>query len=267
VAEPGIAFVCPTYGQFGYAIKAIRSFLRYTPNPTAIVVDDASPGWEDPAWRAFLDSILPRRIVHRFPDNGGLTRSWNLGIRRALSSGVDYIIAGNSDILFCRGWYRGLIAALNSGYALAGPVSNAPGPTSLGLADVTRYCREYVVTDECSYLDSLSEALQSRFRGQVAEARINGFFQMARGETWWDGRFDDGHIYRPINIFSGDVPNPTPLMTYNEDELQARWAGKGWKSAVCPSSFIFHYRSATRGEEYLHGLWFRAGDAQSCDKR
>jgi hypothetical protein len=69
---------------------------------------------------------------------------------------------------------------------------------------------------------------------------------MARADVWWAGRYDDDHIYRPHNVMTG-----------SEDELQARWAAQGRKAVVCPASFIFHYRSVSRGGDYLHGLWYR----------
>jgi GT2 family glycosyltransferase len=47
------------------------------------------------------------------------------------------------------------------------------------------------------------------------------------------------------------------MMTGNEDELQARWAKKGMKSGVVLSTFIFHYRSVSRGDKYKWGRWYR----------
>lgn len=246
MAGPTIAFICPTCGHFDYAIKAIRSFLEYTPDPVAIVVDDASPDWDEPRWRAFVDSGRPRVSHHRFRENGGLTRSWNWGIRRAIDMGAGYVIAGNSDILFCEGWYRGLVEALESGHALAGPISNAPGPTSRGKACIAAYYPGFRLVDDLDYLNYVSGVLRRAYLGYHVVASINGFFQMARADVWWAGRYDDDHVYQPRN-----------LMTGSEDELQARWAALGRKAVVCPASFIFHYRSVTRGRDYLHGLWYR----------
>ena len=42
-----------------------------------------------------------------------------------------------------------------------------------------------------------------------------------------------------------------------EDELQDRWKAKGWKFGVACGSFIFHYRSVTRGIKYAKGKWSR----------
>jgi len=54
-------------------------------------------------------------------------------------------------------------------------------------------------------------------------------------------------------------PAPRFALTQNEDELQARFQAAGWRSVVSLRSFIFHYRSVTRGEQSKHGRWVFAG--------
>ena len=51
---PLVAGIIPTYGQFDYARIATESFLRSERDSVAIVVDDASPDWND-RWREGLD--------------------------------------------------------------------------------------------------------------------------------------------------------------------------------------------------------------------
>jgi hypothetical protein len=46
-------------------------------------------------------------------------------------------------------------------------------------------------------------------------------------------------------------------MTGNEDELQSRWRAKGMKFAAALGSFIFHYRSVSRGKKFAKGKWLR----------
>jgi hypothetical protein len=258
-----IGFVCPTYSQFPYAERAISTFLEYTPGGLAIVVDDASPDWDDKDWQSFL-YIEPvgvlRAVVNRFEQNGGLTRSWNAGLSIARVYDCEYAIAGNSDVIFGARWYEGLLDALNAGYHLVGPVSNAPGITAKGYAEVWRYDSTYATTDDQEYIDNLSCSLRERYPTSIVEAPVNGFFQMARVADWWSGAYDAkaGQVYKPSNEFTSEGRrNPTPLMTLNEDELQGRWAKLGRKTAVVPSSFIFHYRAVTRGPKYLRGRWFR----------
>jgi len=259
-----IAFVCPTYKEtelHAYTMACLHSFFQHTKDGLAIVVDDASTGWTQALAKKLADTpMFPGQQceVLRFKNWGGLTRSWNLGLKKASELKADYAIAGNNDVLFTPRWYEGLMLALEHGYHLAGPVSNAPGITAQGLAEVWRYHPSYEVKDDPNYLKQVAEYLRGEHAGTLIEAKVNGFFQFARMRTWEAGKFDADHYYRPRNDFnSKGKRNPTPLMTLNEDELQGRWHRKGWKSVVVPSSFIFHYRAVTRGKKHTQGRWFR----------
>ncbi len=106
-----VAAIIPTYGAFDYARKAISTFLERTKDGTAILVDDASPGWNPDDWERWIDKGMQGRIfVHHFADRGGLTRSWNWGLRKAREFGAEYAVAANSDILFTSGWFDGVAA-------------------------------------------------------------------------------------------------------------------------------------------------------------
>lgn len=258
-----IGFVCPTYKHDDYTARAIASFFKYTPDGYCILVDDASPYWTARTQETYA-ALLPQprgnqgMAIHHFPEWGGLTRSWNKGLEIARQQGMTYAIAGNNDILFNEGWYEGMCATLDAGYALTGPLSNAPGITGQGIQEIWRYVPEYQLTDDPAYHNQLSAQLKARYAGNVVEGNINGFFLMAKMATWQEGRYDDQHFFCPRNDFnSKGQPNPTPLMTLNEDELERRWHQRGWKFAVSVSSFIFHYRAVTRGRRYCRGRWMR----------
>lgn len=262
-----IGYICPTYQEeslHDYTLRALESFFKYTADGVALVVDDASPGWSDKI-EADIGRVprFPGQDVHihRYAEWGGLTRSWNQGMRMARELNLDYVIAGNNDVLFTRFWYEGLLHALEHGYKLVGPISNAPGITALGHAEVDRYVANYQTTDDPAYINEVADALRAQYAGKVIPAKVNGFFQLAKTAVWWQGRYDDEHVYKPRNDFnSHGKPNPTPLMTLNEDELQGRWNQKGWQTAVVPSSFIFHYRAVARGNAYRRGKWHRLTD-------
>jgi glycosyltransferase involved in cell wall biosynthesis len=253
-----IGFVCPVYNAVQlhyYTSTALTSFFQTTPDGVAIVVDDATPDWTED-----YENLLRRTVlgysgceleIIRFPENGGLTRSWNTGLARALDLNLDYAIAGNNDIIFTPEWYLGLCDALQRGYALVGPLSNAPGITAGKRQQISRHYPEYRPNDSPAHLAKVSRHIQRHNKNKIVAHKINGFFQMATCATWDAGRYSPEHIYRPSNpkMSNGSV-NPTPLMTGNEDELQARWAKLKLKSAIALSSYIFHYRSVTRGEQY-----------------
>jgi hypothetical protein len=258
-----IAYICPTYQEeelHSYTMSALDTFFTHTAGGLAIVVDDASKGF-----KRFIPDIqkTPKFegqevIVHHFDQWGGLTRSWNKGLEIAAQAGATYACPSNNDILFTPHWYEGLLHALENGYALAGPLSNAPGITAKGRAEVWRYVNDYKTTDDRDYIDGIADELRKKNMGKLVEAHVNGFFQIGKMSSFEEGRYDDKHYYCPRNDKnSRGQRNPTPLMTLNEDELQGRWAKKKWKFAVVLSSFLFHYRAVTRGGKHRKGRWFR----------
>lgn len=258
MAEPKIAVIVPSYSVFDYARRTLLSLAKYTPNAVAIVVDDASPDWDD-GWYRDIDIEVD---VHRFDYNGGLTRSWNHGFEMARKHDPDYIVSGNNDILFTAGWYRGLIGSLRNGLALAGPLSNAPGETSAGRQGIKTYVPNYVLTDTAKYNNQLAAMIWKEYGSKIVCTKVNGFFMMAEASVWYGNAYDERNVFCPVNThMPSGRKNITPLMTGNEDELQARWGKSGLKFGAALGSFIFHYRSVARGSKYVKGSWVRMTDA------
>ena len=260
-----IGFICPVYNATAFASytqKALKSFFDTTPNGVAIVVNDGSAGWNDDYEQSLLKLADSYPIVSlyilKFYTSGGLTRSWNAGLAKAAELNLDYVIAGNNDIIFSAGWHEGMTYALANGYSLVGPVSNAPGVTAKGRQNVETYIPNYKLTDDSIEIEQVATQLKQMHSNKILERNINGFFLMATLKAWEAGKFDEHHFFRPKNKYYvyGRL-NPTPMMTGNEDELQGRWAKKGMKSGVVLSTFIFHYRSVSRGDKYKWGKWYR----------
>ena len=259
-----IGFICPTYrakALHDYTETALRSFFATTPGGTAIVVDDGTPGW-DTKYEAKLgniaDECLGKLHHYHFPKKLGLTRSWNKGLSIADMLDLDYAIAGNNDVIFTKGWHQGMLHALDSGYAMVGPLSNAPGITAKGKQEVVKYFPKYKVIDDLAYLDLVAEDLHKNHLGKVVESEVNGFFQMCSMSSWRANKYAPNEYYKAVNKFtSKGRTNLTPHMTLNEDEYQGRLRAKKKKMAIVLSSFIFHYRAVTRGDKYKRGQWYR----------
>lgn len=259
-----IGFICPTYqakALHAYTEAALRSFYRTTPGGVAIVVDDGTPGWNK-AYEAELgnlaDECLGRLHFYHFPKKLGLTRSWNKGLAIADQMDLDYCIAGNNDVIFTKNWHQGMLHALNNGYTMVGPLSNAPGITAKGKQEVAKYFPAYKVTDDLAYLDLVAGDLYKNQLGKVVESPVNGFFQMQSMKSWRANKYGPEQYYRAVNNYtSKGRKNLTPHMTLNEDEYQGRLRAKKKKTAIVLSSFIFHYRAVTRGDKYKRGQWYR----------
>lgn len=230
----GIVLIVPTRGHFDYALRTVRSFFTHSPTDSwAYVIDDASPDWNTEQWSEF-----ERTRLHHFPVREGLTRSWNLGLQLGEAQGVTQIICGNSDLLFTPGWYEPMLKALER-FKLVGPMTNAPG--RVVTQDIRGVCKPYHLTDDPAYLTKLAHELRDQYEDSAKSVdRVNGFFMMANTSTWQEGAYDDAHVF-----------NPQTSMKKTAYELQIRWKHKKWLIGAVQSSFIFHYRSVSRGWQGL----------------
>jgi glycosyltransferase involved in cell wall biosynthesis len=254
---PKVAIIVPVYNHWPYAIDCVDSFLATTPGGRVILVDDHSPELPPAAWlRDRLTSSNGTHIYTRHKYNMQLTAAWNTGFQHAFKMPVDYICAANSDLLFSPGWWKGLEHASNCGYHLVGPMTNTPGNTKL--QDVRRFLPHYATSDRMPDIADVANKLTA-LEGDIDASSINGFFMWARAEHWKAGSYNKTHVFCPVNptFIRSSRRNPTPLMTGNEDELQYRWRRLKYRFGIANSSFVFHYRSVTRGVKHAKGNWSR----------
>ena len=123
-----LAVVMPCYGQWKLAAGALRSLCKQVPYDavlTTYVIDNGSP-----------ESPTPYRIANwcntliTLPKNVGVTKSWNIGIQRALNDGADVVCVSNSDVVFGRTVLRECLACLRAGNHSCYPYSIKGGPLS-----------------------------------------------------------------------------------------------------------------------------------------
>ncbi len=250
-----ITLILPTHGQFDYARACLRSWFssgEQDADLSCVVVDDASPNWDDD-WHASANT-QPLR-VHRFDSHGQLTRSLNKGFEMAKEFNPDFVVAGNSDLLFPAGWWRSLCDALTSELDFAGPLSNAPGLTNPD-QHVRRWHFTYTPSDAPDEINTTNRLLQGWYKGQTSPGPINGFCMMAKTSTWH--RFAYGDTVFPTSIHSlGFAKNPSPLMAGQEEWLLQQCKSRQGRLGIVPGSFVFHYRSVTRGKEFIKGDSYR----------
>jgi GT2 family glycosyltransferase len=249
---PRFFVIVPSYEHFAYCARTIDSCLECAPDAFVFVVDDASPGWPRGSLpRDLLPFHNHERVAFAcFERSGGLTRSWNAGLAQAIGMGIEYAVCGNNDLVFSPGWTKGLVEALVE-FDLVGPVSNAPGTTAPKHQQlVTTWDHNYYLSDDEAHIAATAQRLKDHV-GKTVESPINGYCMMARTEVWDKMRFDADAVF-----------DPSKRMVNNEDEFQKRLRLKGGRSAVVPSSFVFHYRSVARGVKYARGkgMWMRQVD-------
>jgi len=249
-----VALILPSYGELGYARACAESFLRCTPGGKIYWYDDGSEEGKQLLTKSFLTPAedASTRALCWFPDNKGLTRSWNTGLNDAKRFGEEYVVCGNADLLFTPGWWTPLERVLNQGWQLVGPCTNAPGEKQgkpMLRQAVWEYYPQY--TEPSDDPDSMAETAEylcgSIYNGLVAEGPINGFCMAARTADWFKYGFSETEVFNP---------SPTYRMVGQEEEYQRRAMRRGMKVAAVPESFVFHYRSVNRpGKE--KGMWMR----------
>lgn len=235
-----LAVIFPVYGQFDYALDSLRTLARHANGlPTlAIVVDDFSPSRPANIQQEYLKAVAGSSVellYHEHTRNFGISGSWNWGLLQANQREIPYTVAGNSDVLFTPKWWEPLIKALENGYSMVGPITNAPGDQKS--QNVDRYFPGYRVTDDDRYLLKVADYVAEHHANKVIETSVNGFFMMAAREVWLRHTHE-----RTRAVFS-----PKLRMLGSEYHLQKRLHSIGQKTGIVPSSFIFHYRSVSRG--------------------
>lgn len=264
-----LCVIVPTYSKFEYAQQAVSSAIEAAKDVETHVflVDDASPDFHG---RDNIGEIAPnfivrdlmakyskrlRLIVNRA--NVGLTKTWNTGITAAIVDGsFKYICVTNSDVVFPKAYDIGMTHALKSSRVdLVGPVTNAPGTEEAQF--VKLYSSSYT-GPRVDRIDAVQTELLAKHSTEVKKMTLNGFCMMALARTWENNMYAPSQPFKESNPFnSKGQPNPTPAMTLQEYELQSRWHKLGLKSGVALSSYVFHYRSVTRGPRHNKGDWAR----------
>jgi GT2 family glycosyltransferase len=261
--QPRIVYILPSYQSFDYARACLLSLHAHSPFVTAVVVDDASPEWESNLgwWEGTGGPVC----AYRFSESGGLTRSWNFGLSVAQEFRPDYVICGNNDVLLSPRWWQGLCHALDRGYAMAGPVSNAPGITApYDLQHVRTYLPHYELSDDPLSIKNTAQYLRERYSDLVVESAVGGFFMMAKARTWLSHGYRNEMFFPAlIRQLLSDKRNRTPTMTGQENWLRGHFRKTGLMSCIVPSSFIFHYRSVSRGARHAKGDSMRMANREA----
>ena len=242
------AVVIPAYGEFPYVFKCLETLVRFTSDYHCYLLDDASPDWRA-EYEDEIRRIVPPDRLHfeRYPENRGVTAAWNHGLTLAREHGHPYAALVNSDTLFSPGWLLRTTRALEQA-DLVGPLTNAPSDSRH--QDIRNYIRGFKLDDSDDALCDLSHRLAKKFSGRASTGTINGFWMAAKTDTWWANAFDATRVFDPKNRLTG-----------NESEFQKRFKGR---VAACHDTFIFHYRSVSRGLEnvdmqYCNGAYRLAG--------
>jgi len=205
--------VITTHGFNGVFVRnAIQAFIDNMPNNTLIIL---YVNESDDKITLDLKNIFPQIIFEYIEDqtkNGGLTATWNSGIKKCKEYGCDTILLSNDDIIFNES-IKHIIneCQIYDGNELRyyGPVSNNPGPTNK---------MQYKIESE--EIDSF-----------VCGHNLNGFFMVFSLNVLESNKYDELNYFDPSYPFGG-----------NEVEWFDRFKKKGGIPIVVPRTFVYHYK-------------------------
>ncbi|MCP3848849.1 MAG: glycosyltransferase, partial [Gammaproteobacteria bacterium] len=111
-----------------FGIPCLNSILKYSGGARVFLYDNESA---DPKIVVLKQLAIKHSEIDyiRIDDQstfGGLTGTWNDGIRRAREAGLKKVILLNHDVVVDETW-ENFIKAIDSDTALYGPLSNLPG--------------------------------------------------------------------------------------------------------------------------------------------
>jgi GT2 family glycosyltransferase len=105
-----LGIVMPCYNNSHLTKTTIDSIVKNTTTDYCIfLIDDCST--DNTA--EYIDSLKTKNIIYtKNKENIGVNKSWNIGIKKAIGAGVDYICVVNNDILVTEGWDKYMIDTL-----------------------------------------------------------------------------------------------------------------------------------------------------------
>jgi hypothetical protein len=195
-----------------FGIPCLESVLEHSGNARVFLYDNesADPKIED--LRKLADSRAEVDFIRIDDQNafGGLTGTWNDGIRRAQRQGLGKVILLNHDVIVDNTWGN-FIQAIESDFCIYGPLTNRPGG---GRGPKPQQSKVPV------------------FKGLQSTSRLTGFcmgFTLGRPEL---KLFDDWRFFDPDLPF-GD----------NEFNIQKRMKKRSAKARfyVVTDTWVFHH--------------------------
>jgi GT2 family glycosyltransferase len=201
-------------------IRGALQSLRDSITPcTAVVVENASTdGTPDIVSREF-----PEAVLIRSPSNLGFGRGNNLGIAQALRDGAEAIFLLNQDAFVTPDALGLLIDFLHRepGFAIVSPLHCSPNTEQIDLRTLGGYLQRHATA-------FLSDAALGRLQPHYPIHGINAAAWMLRAS-----------VFRTVGGF-----DPLFFMYGEDDDLMARFAQHGLRTALLPASRVVHLRAS-----------------------
>jgi glycosyltransferase involved in cell wall biosynthesis len=226
-----ISIALTSFNQVTYTDSALESLVKSTSNTERCIfdlmlLDDCSTEDINP----LIDKYKKSVAFNINSENKGLTNLWNMAYR--LSSGCNYLILSNNDVIFPKGWAEILIREMIKVDAdVAAPITNAPG--DVRAQQVRSYLAEdkLVISDAQADVDANCSALQSLSPDPVKLPRLNGFCLAFKYEYLTENLLPNGKPFDENHkIFGAEI------------EFFKRCKPRAF---AIPSCYVFHYKGVS----------------------
>lgn len=221
--------VIPVYGALPHVKECLRSVREHTPSDVRVlVIDDASPDKETPAFLAEQLRTWGGLELLKNPRNLGYTRTVNRGIRSCRGD----VLLLNSDAVVTDGWVDKLWLAAYSrpNVATVTPVSNGAGAFNVPDQNTNASLPPGVSVKQMGHL---VESMSDR---RLPEAPTGNGFCM----------YITAHALERVGLMDEKA---FPRGYGEENDFAMRARREGLIHLVDDSTFIFHARGSSFGEE------------------
>lgn len=223
--------VITTHGFNGIFVRqCIDCYLRYLENIFIVLYVNES---SDPKILSIEKDYPSIKYFYIEDQNesGGLTNTWNEGIRECIKNRCEIIILSNDDIYFDSSIKNILIEAskcsLNEN-KYYGPLSNNPGPAEANKINQFSLIQKNKESYECKYKNSYFN--------------LNGFFMVFPVHVLKRNKYYDTYF------------NPEYPFNYGEVDWFNRFLYLNGKPIVVPKTFIYHYKLRSWRNKKLNNI-------------
>jgi len=220
-----VDIVIPQYGRADLTVECLKAVAKCTRDYRIVLIDD---GTED---KDSVKDVLSMLKMLEMPHTFFVSRK-NRGFSNAANRGMslgdtEFLVLLNNDVVVTDGWLDKLLVAIQTSakIALITPVTD--NASSFCQCDKVGVLLGYKGEDPATFFNSsLPRVLD------VPSSNVPAFCSLMRRSVIYDrlGGFDEDFI-----------------MFGQDDDLNDRIRGAGYKTCVCGNCFVYHKHGATVG--------------------
>lgn len=220
IKKIGVIITSYSYNYI-FVKQTIECYLKYFKNfnNTNFLITLYVNQTEDEKLLNIYKEYAQINVVYMNHDNGGITRTWNKGIKRCMENNCEIIILNNDNILFDDSIHH-IIEECDkckeNELYYYGPLTNDPGTSPNNTTQHSKCYRD----EDCFIMDNSNSDY------------INGFFMVFPKHVLNANKFDE------TNYFDPQFP-----YKHNEIEWFERFIKKGGLPKIVPRTFIYHYQN------------------------